>query len=111
MSHEDRDKHKNIPTALDANTVSMISAMTQVTLDNMHILPKIITFLPSFTIIPTLMMLVILSEVEMKRRYLKIERIMNDVYIQITMLIVLVIYLQFKVLLAPIVNNVKIQLK
>ena len=57
------------------------------------------------------MMLVILSEVEMKRRYLKIERIMNDVYIQITMLIVLVIYLQFKVLLAPIVNNVKIQLK
>ena len=93
MSHEDRSKHKNLPTALDANTISMISAVTQVTLDTMNILPKIITFLPSFTIIPTLMMLVILSEVAMKRRYLKIERIMNDVYIQITMLIVLVIYL------------------
>ena len=46
------------------------------------------------------MMLVILSEVAMKRRYLTRERKLNNVCI-----IVLVIYLQFKALLATIVND------
>ena len=40
MSQEDRDKYKFPPTALDANTISMISAIAQATLDNMKILPK-----------------------------------------------------------------------
>ena len=40
MSQEDRDKYKFPPTALDANTISMISAITQATTDNMKILPK-----------------------------------------------------------------------
>ena len=46
------------------------------------------------------MVLVILSEVAMKRRYLTRERKLNNVCI-----IVLVIYLQFKALLATIVND------
>ena len=39
MSHEDRIKHKNPPTDLDAKTISMISAVTQATLDNLKIDP------------------------------------------------------------------------
>ena len=39
MSHEDRIKHKNPPTELDAKTISMISAVTQATLDNLKIDP------------------------------------------------------------------------
>ena len=46
------------------------------------------------------MVLVILSEVAIKRRYLTRERKLNNVCI-----IVLVIYLQFKALLATIVND------
>ena len=40
MSQEDRDRHKNPPTPLDTNTISMISAITQATLDNIKIIPK-----------------------------------------------------------------------
>ena len=39
MSHEDRIKHKYPTTELDAKTISMISAVTQATLDNLKIDP------------------------------------------------------------------------
>ena len=40
MTQDDRDRHKFPPTALDTNTISMISAIAQATIDNMKILPK-----------------------------------------------------------------------
>ena len=39
MSHEDRIKHKNPPTDFDTKTISLISAVTQATLDNLNIDP------------------------------------------------------------------------
>ena len=39
MSHEDRIKHTHPPTDLDTKTLSLISAVTQVTLDNLNIDP------------------------------------------------------------------------
>ena len=40
MTQDNRDRHKFPPTALDTNTISMISAIAQATIDNMKILPK-----------------------------------------------------------------------
>ena len=73
MSQEDRDKYKFPPIALDANTISMIPAVTQATIE---IIPL------TLPIIPTLMMLVILSVEEMRRKQIKEETIVNDDYLQ-----------------------------
>ena len=106
MSHEDRIKHKNPQKVLDTNTISIISAVTQATLDNMKIILTNNNHSSKSHENYNTHDAGNLFEVAMKRRQLKRERILNNVCI-----IVLVIYLQFKMLQATIVNDVTILLK